>query len=132
MSALPDVNLLLAVGWASHTDHAEAKAWLFGLERFATCPITELGFLRVSMTPGYRADFASAMTVLEALKNLPAAEFLPATESAATLLPVSRYRDTTDAYLVALAQAHGCRLATLDEALLAAPWAQEIAFHPLR
>ena len=40
-------------------------------------------------------------------------------------------KDTTDAHLVTLAKRHGLKLATLDEALLAKPWAAGVAENPL-
>ena len=127
---LPDVNLLLAYGWRSHADHGKSRAWFAGLPGFATCPITELGFLRVSMSPAYRASFEDAMTVLNTLTTLGTAGFLSCDLPTAPMARVSRYKDTTDAYLVSLARQHGYRLATLDEGLLTAPWADGVVFHP--
>jgi len=130
MKVLPDVNLLLAFGWSSHPEHGRTRKWLSSLEFFATCPITELGFLRVSMSPGYRATFETANAVLSAIGQLESAVFFPDDQSALSISPVNRHQDTTDAYLVALAVAHECRLATLDEKLLGSPWARGAAFHP--
>lgn len=44
---LPDVNLLLAAIWADHPQHAKAFAWLSG-KSVILCPLSELGFLRIS------------------------------------------------------------------------------------
>ena len=128
---LPDVNLLLAYGWRSHADHGESRAWFAGLSGFATCPITELGFLRVSMSPAYRASFEDATTVLHTLTTMGAAGFLSCDLPTAPMTPVARYKDTTDAYLVSLAREHGYRFATLDDGILNAPWADGVAFNPL-
>ena len=127
---LPDVNLLLAYGWRSHADHGRSRAWFAGLSGFATCPITELGFLRVSMSPAYRASFEDATAVLKTLTTMGTAGFLSCDLPTAPMAPVSRHKDTTDAYLVSLARQHACRLATLDEGILKAPWADGVAFHP--
>ena len=54
------------------------------------------------------------------------ADDLTATDS-----PESSYKDTTDAHLVRLAVHHGLKLATLDMALLAKPWASGLAFNPI-
>lgn len=129
---LPDVNLLLAYGWRSHEAHVESRAWFAGLSAFSTCAIMELGFLRVSMSPAYRASFEDAASVLETLTTMGSATFLSCDLPTAPMTPVSRYQDTTDAYLVALAHHHGYRFATLDKGILEAPWADGIAFNPLR
>ena len=49
MSHLLDINFLLACAWQTHDHHTAASAWLDQQEEFATCPISELGFPRVSM-----------------------------------------------------------------------------------
>jgi predicted nucleic acid-binding protein len=64
MSHLLDVSFLLACGWSSHARHAAARTWLERQSAFATNPLAELGFVRVSMTPGYRASFADAQAAL--------------------------------------------------------------------
>jgi hypothetical protein len=56
MMFLLDVNALLAIGYPDHVHYARVDAWITrqqterGSEHvvFATCPITELGFVRVS------------------------------------------------------------------------------------
>ena len=50
MMVLPDVNVLVAIAWPEHTFHASAVAWFdaHADNGWATCPITELGFLRIS------------------------------------------------------------------------------------
>ena len=42
MSALLDVNFLLACGWQTHAEHARALAWLGGESEFFTCPLSNL------------------------------------------------------------------------------------------
>ena len=132
MSHLLDVNLLVACGWRSHADHQAARRWLDVQSRFFTCPLAQLGFLRVSISPAFRATFEDARGVLEELTRLKAARFvadgLPGT-ALPTLLSVN---EVTDAYLVALARASTLRLATLDDALCHRPWARGIAVNPLK
>lgn len=128
---LPDVNILLAYGWRSHADHVKSRSWFGGLSVFATCPITELGFLRVSMSPAYRASIEDAATVLHTLTARGTAGVLSCDLPTARMSSISSYKDTTDAYLVTLAHQHGYRFATLDEGILKAPWANEVAFNPL-
>ncbi len=117
--------------WASHHQHADALAWLEAQNHFATCPIAQLGFIRVSMSPGYRASSANAQTALAAITTMDSAEFLPDMIAATTLPALSHHAETTDAYLVELARSRGLTLATLDDALCRKPWASTIAFNPL-
>lgn len=127
---LPDVNLLLAYGWRSHLKHEQCRSWLDSVPSFFTCPITELGFLRVSMSPGYRASIDDAMRVLDSITQKNNSHLIYCDIPTSVIEKVTHYKDTTDAYLVELSKAHSCRLATLDEALVSANWAQEIAYNP--
>lgn len=77
MSHLLDVNLLLACAWQSHAEHAKARAWLERQKSFATCPISQLGFLRVSLSPGYRASFADALAALRTSQRARVRSFSP-------------------------------------------------------
>lgn len=131
MSHLLDVNLLLACAWQSHAEHAKARAWLERQNSFATCPISQLGFLRVSLSPGYRASFADALAALEDITARKGAEFLADDLPAANVPAVTSHADMTDAYLVALAKAHKVRLATLDATLCGKAWAKGVAENPL-
>ncbi len=131
MSHLLDVNFLLACAWQSHANHAKARAWLEAQTSFATCPITQLGFLRVSLSPGYRASFSDAMAALEDITNRKQAQFLADDLPGAKVPPVTSFSDMTDAYLVALAKKHDLNLATLDAQLCGRPWAKGIAENPL-
>ena len=47
MKHLLDVNVLLAGVWASHPRHLDAFGWLQG-KSIVLCPLTGLGFLRIS------------------------------------------------------------------------------------
>jgi hypothetical protein len=131
VSHLLDVNFLLACAWQSHANHAKARAWLEARTSFATCPITQLGFLRVSLSPGYRASFADAMAALEDITKRKEAKFIADDLPGAKVPPVTSFSDMTDAYLVALAKKHDLNLATLDAHLCGRPWAKGIAENPL-
>jgi uncharacterized protein len=131
MSHLLDVNFLLACAWRTHHHHAAANAWLDKEREFATCPISQLGFLRVSMSPAFRADFNDALAVLDGVIGRQGTTFVHDDLPAASLAPVTSYADTTDGYLVALAKAHGLKLATLDDALCRSQWATAVAVNPL-
>ena len=50
---LLDINVLLALTWPSHVFHPQAQEW-FARNRaagFRTCPLTEIGFVRISSNP---------------------------------------------------------------------------------
>ena len=131
MSHLLDVNFLLACGWSSHAQHTAARAWLETRPSFTLCPLAELGFLRVSLTPGYRATFADAQTVLANISSRKQARFVSADIPASKLPTLVSHADVTDAYLVELARAHRLKLATLDNALCQKSWAAGVAENPL-
>lgn len=127
---LLDVNILLACGWKSHLDLALLD-WLLQADEWVTCPIAELGFVRVSMTTAYQASFADARKSLATLRALPGHRFVLDDLDASSQPTLSSYKETTDAHLVTLAKRHGLKLATLDVALIAKPWVVGIAENPL-
>lgn len=131
MSHLLDVNFLLACAWSGHTDHARANRWLNSVSSFATAPITQMGFLRVSMSPAYGASFADARTALAAILQLQSHHFLADATQADSLPTLAASKDVTDAHLVRLAASHGRKLATLDGKLCKQPWSSGIAENPL-
>ena len=131
MKSLLDVNILLACGWRQHPFHSECIAWLDSLKTYTLCPITELGFLRISMSPAFGAPFADAMTVMRFFSSSQRATHIACDQSISSMPGVTSYKDTTDAYLVHLADCHGHKLATLDTGILNKPWAADIAFSPI-
>jgi toxin-antitoxin system PIN domain toxin len=131
VSHLLDVNLLLACAWSGHSDHARANRWLNSLAAFATAPVTQMGFLRVSLSPAYGAAFADAQTALEAILQLPTHLFLTDSVAAGALPTLTSGKAVTDAHLVRLADSHGLKLATLDNGLCRQPWAAGVAENPL-
>ena len=131
MSHLLDVNFLLACAWAGHADHARANRWLNLAREFATASVTEMGFLRVSMSPAYNASFADAKTALTAILNLKSHRFLADATRADSLPAVTSGKDVTDAHLVRLAASHGLKLATLDGHLCKKSWSAGVAENPL-
>lgn len=130
MSYLLDVNVILASRWQTHTDHLAVCAWLDAQPEFHTTPITELGFMRVSLSPAYSANWNDAHRSLSSLLARPSHRFLR-DDVSATDSPETGYKDTTDSHLVCLAKRHGLKLATLDNALVSKPWAAQIAINPL-
>lgn len=101
---LLDVNVLLACGWKSHAENQTLLGWLLQVNDWATCPLTESGFMRISMTTAYQATFDDARKSLATLRALPSHRFLTDDVEAALLPVLSSYKDTTDAHLVTLAK----------------------------
>ena len=66
MTFLFDVNLLIALLWENHEHHQTARAWLRRVTAFTTCPVSQLGFARVSSHPllGYSMSPDQAFDVL--------------------------------------------------------------------
>ncbi len=131
MSHLLDTNFLIACGWQSHADHPRATRWLPKARAFSTCPATQMGFMRVSLSPGYGADFRSAGIALENITAMPGHRFVSDSITASQLPVVRGTKEVTDAHLSLLARHHGLKLATLDTALLAKSRAATIAENPL-
>lgn len=131
MSHLLDVNLLLACAWSQHADHARANRWLNSVSAFATAPITQMGFLRVSMSTAFNASYADAQTALAAILQMKSHRFLTDSTPADSLPTLTSSKDVTDAHIVRLAGSHGLKLATLDGNLAKKPWAAGTAENPL-
>jgi toxin-antitoxin system PIN domain toxin len=112
------------LAWPQHVHHGEAHAWFrkTGSEAWSTCPITQLGFIRISSNPKIIRDAVSprdALAVLEQIIALPGHQFWPdaiAPAQAATLssLALVGHRQVTDAYLLELVQHRKGKLATFD------------------
>jgi len=130
MRWLLDVNLILASRWTTHPEHAAAKAWIDAVDTFYTTAITELGFVRISLSGAYRATWDEAQETLKKLHERPGHHFLP-DDVDGVAPPKTGAKDTTDAHLVTLAKRHGLKLAMLDKPLTVQPWAAGVAQNPL-
>lgn len=124
--ALLDVNALVALAWDSHVHHATMREWFAaeGPSGWATCPITESGFVRVSSNPKALPSaigIAAARGVLTTLRALDGHRFLA--DDVSIIDPdvpeVSGYRQVTDAHLLTLARRSGMRLVTFDAGIRA-------------
>jgi toxin-antitoxin system PIN domain toxin len=123
--ALLDVNALVALAWDSHVHHATMRAW-FAENRsggWATCPITESGFVRVSSNPKVLPSpigVGAARGVLAALRAVGGHRFLVDDVSIGgddDVPPIVGHRQVTDAHLLMLARRRGVALVTFDAAL---------------
>ena len=124
MIALLDVNVLIALAWPNHVHHAAARAWFEARreEGWATCPLTEAGFVRVSCNPSvvrHTITPLEAIAVLQRLTRVRAHTFWPLDQSVTDLpesigIRLQGYRQITDAVLLATAMQQNGQLATLD------------------
>ena len=119
--ALLDVNALVALAWDSHVHHEAVRAWFTAkrADGWATCPVTESGFVRVSSNPKVLQSFIAveaARGVLSALRDVGGHRFLVNDVSLTDpdVPPVAGHRQVTDAQLLTLARRHGTRLVTFD------------------
>jgi len=117
MSAyLLDVSALMALLWETHVHNERVTAWEAG-QQIAVCPITELGFLRISTQPSFGLSVAGARKILKAWKAARRPRFLPCDMEALATDPPLAGAKTADLYLTSLAAKHGMQLATLDESI---------------
>ena len=123
---LLDVNALMALGWPNHQFH---RAVVGRLERrptagWATCVLTQLGFVRLSSNPavvGVRRTPAQALDVLARLvrdRRHRYVESLPPLRQVETHFGhLLGHQQVTDAYLLAVAVTNNATLLTLDRRL---------------
>src|SRR5438552_16523916 len=97
MSWLLDVNVLIGLFWEDHIHHDRALAWFaeHRTERWATCCLTELGFVRISMQAAGLKEglsYADAFHTLTANVAAPDHEFWPMDYPFSEILPEIRSR----------------------------------------
>lgn len=123
MRYLLDVNALIAYGFRRHDFHDRIGAWIRTRkgERFLTCSITELGFVRVlGNVRTYGMDVAYAKSLLQDLKTwkeLPLEFIKDGNDISALPAWVKSPAQTTDGHLLQLAKVNSAVLATLDEGI---------------
>jgi toxin-antitoxin system PIN domain toxin len=126
MRALLDVNVLLALFDRGHPFHVRARAWWLANHDagWASCPLSQNGFLRISCQKSYPRPIALADSIrlLRSWAVPPRHEFWP--DDMTLLDPavidhgrVLSAKQLTDIYLLALAVEHGGRLATFDRGI---------------
>lgn len=130
--ALLDVNVLMALAWPNHLHHEMAHAW-FQFQRsrgWATCTVTQMGFVRLSTQPAVvKTTIAGsdAVSILESNVSAAEHEFWPLEHPFHEMEGEIRqrllgHRQVQDAALLDLAIRKGGCLATFDrgiESLLA-------------
>jgi toxin-antitoxin system PIN domain toxin len=120
---LPDINLLLALTDPMHIHHEAAHRWFAekGQDSWATCPLTQNGFIRIASHPNYPNRPGDVPAVTAILRQLCAAQghqfwaedisILEILEPAAIIT----HAQITDIYLAGLAVHKNGKLATLDQ-----------------
>jgi len=122
--SLLDINVLMALAWPNHVHHDAAHHW-FAENRsggWATCPHTELGFLRLSMQPAVvkmAIGFGDAMKALTTSMASPEHEFWPLGSSVSEIneeirARIAGHHQLGDGMLLDLAIRRSGKLATFD------------------
>jgi toxin-antitoxin system PIN domain toxin len=122
--SLLDVNLLVALFDPDHVHHDLAHDW-FADNRargWATCPVTENGFVRVVANPRYGSVVSRPLELVTRLRQLCKIGGHRFWDDVVSLRDealfdcsrVAGHRQLTDLYLLGLAQRHGGSLATFD------------------
>ena len=121
---LLDVNALIALLWEEHQFHDTMSGWFarHGRHGWATCAITQAGFIRVMNQPALAPQGLTVGELAEVLANSlahPAHRLLPLEFAFADVLAccsggVVGHRQVTDAYLLTAAIRADMKLLTFD------------------
>jgi len=125
---LLDVNVLIALAWPNHAHHLAVRHWFLdqGLKGWATCPMTQTAFVRISSNPSIIADAVRPEQAADLLKKLASgaghqfwADDVSLTEAEFKFTGLlTGHRQVTDAYLLTLAIRKNGKLATLDRGVV--------------
>lgn len=126
---LLDVNVLIAAAWPTHLAHAKVQEWLarHAREGWATCPLTEVAFVRILANPAFSPHALmprDALALLRANLAHPMHRFWA--DDLGILQALERYapritghQQFTEAYLLGLAMIRKAKLVTLDQGVRA-------------
>ena len=120
---LLDINLLLALMDPMHVHHEPSHQWFAeqGRQGWATCPLTENGFIRIASHPNYPnrpGDVPAVCSILRQVCESPGHHFWADDLSILDILEpdaIITHAQITDAYLLGLAVRKEGKLATLDK-----------------
>ncbi len=138
MIGLPDINVLLALSWSNHAHHDAAHRWFArdAAAGWATCLLTQTGFVRLSLNPqivGVSLDCQAALALLQSLVEHPHHQYtetappLTATPFGELVPNIIGYRQVPDATLLYLARVHGMKLVTFDRPIATlCPWSEHL------
>ena len=116
---LLDINVLIALADPDHEHHGKAEAFFLANHKFgwATCPITENGFVRIISHPNYAKGPGTTEAARDVLRQLCAQDghrFWPDDVSLRALANLPSSKHLTDHYLLSLAMHRQGKLVTLD------------------
>jgi toxin-antitoxin system PIN domain toxin len=124
MVYLLDVNVLVALFDPGHVHHEAAHAWLEASRAsgWATCPMTENGFVRVISNPVYPGRRTTVRDAADRLARFTLSGHHTFWTDDVSILDSERlltdrlggHREVADAYLLALAVGRGGALVTFD------------------
>ena len=124
---LLDVNVLVAMAWPMHRAHTHVHAWLSLHARhgWATCPLTQIAFVRLLSNPAFSPRSLTpldALALLQANLDHPAHTFWSDAFSVMRALEpcaqgLTGHQQVTDAYLLGLAIHKKGKLATMDRGI---------------
>ena len=121
--ALLDVNILVALAWPPQQHHDVVRHWFteHSPEGWATCAVTQNGFLRTILNPAPKTSLVatSVIALLEAsIAHASHRRWTDEFDTPAMFRPLAPHlrghRQVTDAYLIGLAMRHDGILVTLD------------------
>ena len=123
MVYLLDINVLLALTDPMHVHHEPAHRWFAekGQQAWATCPLTQNGFIRIASHPNYPnrpGDFPAVLSILRQVCASPGHHFWAEDLSILDILEpdgIISHSQITDIYLLGLAVHKKGKLATLDQ-----------------
>jgi uncharacterized protein len=126
-NSLLDVNVLIALTEPGHTHYQRAQNW-FDAVRSGTwgiCPLTEVGFIRLTTNPRFIAgarSVAMATAILQTLKGHPDYIYLGNDKGWVELTArfsrrIVGHQQVTDAYLLGLAIDADAVLVTFDRGI---------------
>jgi uncharacterized protein len=124
---LLDVNVLIALLEPGHEFFQRAQEWFksSGKDNWGICPITEIGFIRITTNPSFcpgPRTHEQATAILAELANRPGYLYWPLTEGWIALTApfsarISGHQQITDAYLLGLAIKQDGVLVTFDKGI---------------
>jgi uncharacterized protein len=122
---LLDVNTLIALAWDDHEHHQAAHEWFSANAQagFATCHVTQSGFLRISLNPiavHCKIAASEATAMLASLTSQPNHTFWedgPVQTNSTLWLLVTGRNEVTDTNLFLIARRNSGKLVTFDGTL---------------
>ncbi len=126
--ALLDVNMLIALAWPSHVHHHVAHTWFAKnhTDGWATCPLTQCAFVRVSSNPKIIPEAVQPNEALALLSKITALDYhvfwpddVPFEHETVPTGLLVGHRQIIDAYLLGLCIQHRGKLITFDRGVTA-------------